>query len=166
MKYLMDYTQDFFKRTIPKGEEIWARVRDSIIIVLATPNAWDIREQATLRKAAVMASLVTEENAGQLLQFVTEAEASVHYVLAHHPTEWLRKKTVFAVVDCGGSTVDTAVYRCISTSPLILTETCPSECIQVVHLPPLAHLHEYECRRADMSIRQEASLLTAKWRRC
>jgi hypothetical protein len=127
----MDHTRQFFETTTPKGAEIWTRVRDAIVIVLATPNGWDIREQDVLRKAAIRASLVTEENAGQLLQFVTEAEASVHYVLAQKPGDWLKKKTVFAVIDCGGSTVDTTVYRCVSTDPLNLKEACPSECIQV-----------------------------------
>jgi hypothetical protein len=138
MKYLMKNTQRFFETTTANGAEIWARVRDTMVIVLATPNIWDIREQATLRKAAIMALLVTEENAGQLLHFVTEAEASVHYVLAQGPGKWLKPRTVFAVIDCGGSTVDTTIYRCVSASPLSLTEACPSECVQV---SPLLHLY-------------------------
>jgi len=137
MQYMMDHTQRFFERITPKGAEIWARLRDTIIIVLVTPNSWYIREQSTLRKAAIMASLVTEEDADQLVQFVTEAEASVHSVLPRDSRRWLKRRTVFALIDCGGSTVDTAVYRCISTSPLSLTETCPRECVQVVHISPL-----------------------------
>lgn len=166
MKHLMYYTQKFFEDTTPDGAGFWARVRDNIVIVLATPNAWGIREQATLRNAAVMASLVTEQNAGQLLQFVTEAEASAHYVLARHPGDWLRKKTVFVVVDCGRSTIETAVYCCESINPLILKETCPSESIQVLQFPPLLHLYEHECRRTDMSMMQEAISLIAMWRGC
>ncbi|KIM20667.1 hypothetical protein M408DRAFT_333876, partial [Serendipita vermifera MAFF 305830] len=130
MRYLMDNTRIFFETTTPNGAEIWERLRDTIVVVLATPNEWGIREQATLRKAAICASLVTEENAGQLVQFVTEAEASVHYALANPRGEWLKKNTVFAVIDCGGSTVDTTVYRCVSTDPLSLKEACPSECVQ------------------------------------
>jgi hypothetical protein len=130
----MEHTRRYFEKTTPDGAEIWARVRDTTVIVLATPNGWDIRQQASLRKAAVMASLVTEDNASELLQFVTEAEASVHYVLAKKPGKWLRPRTLFAVIDCGGSTVDTALYRCISASPLSLNEACPSECVQVFQL--------------------------------
>jgi hypothetical protein len=133
MKYLMDYTRRFFEETTTNGTEIWARVRDNIVVVLATPNGWDIREQSTLRRAAIRASLVKEENAGQLLQFVTEAEGSVHYALAYQTHPWLKKKAIFAVIDCGGSTVDTTVYRCVSTEPLCLKETCPSECLQVLN---------------------------------
>jgi hypothetical protein len=134
MNYLMENTQRFFENVTSNGAEIWARLRDNIVIVLATPNGWDIREQATLRKAAIIASLVTEENAGQLLQFVSESEASVHYALAQDPGKWLQKHTVFAVIDCGGSTVDTTVYRCVSTSPLSLNEAGPGDCVQVFQL--------------------------------
>jgi hypothetical protein len=131
MKYMLENTRQFFQTTTPNGAEIWERVRENIVIVLATPNAWGMREQVTLRRAAIMASLVKEEDAGHLLQFVTEAEASVYYALAQDTCEWLKQRTVFGVIDCGGSTVDTTIYRCESTSPLDLTETCPNECIQV-----------------------------------
>jgi hypothetical protein len=131
MGYLMVHTRAYFEITTPNGAEIWTRLRDTMGIVLATPNAWSMLEQETLRKAAIMASLVTPENASQRLQFITEAEASVHYALAHVPGEWLRQRAVLGVIDCGGSTVDTTIYRCESTSPLGLRETCPNECVQV-----------------------------------
>lgn len=130
MQYLMKSMQLFFQTTIPNGEEIWRHRRDTVVIILATPNEWGIREQDVLRRAAINASLVTEENAGRLLQFVTEAEASVHYALARPGSEWLKKNTIFAVMDCGGSTVDTTVYRCVSLDPLSIREVCPSECVQ------------------------------------
>ncbi|KIM20653.1 hypothetical protein M408DRAFT_333864 [Serendipita vermifera MAFF 305830] len=130
MRYLMQNTQNFFEATTLNGAEIWRRLRDTTVVILATPNEWGIREQAILRKAAICASLVTEENAFTLLQFVTEAEASVHYALARPRGEWLKRNTVFAVMDCGGSTVDTTVYRCVSLDPLSLKEACPSECVQ------------------------------------
>jgi hypothetical protein len=137
MQYLMKHTRHFFEITTANGADIWERVRDTIVIVLATPNSWGMREQAILRKAAIKASLVTAENAGHLLQFVTEAEASVHYALAQDRCEWLKQGTIFGVIDCGGSTVDTTIYRCESTSPLGLTEACPNECVQVELIPLL-----------------------------
>ncbi|KIM23513.1 hypothetical protein M408DRAFT_262852 [Serendipita vermifera MAFF 305830] len=130
MRYLMKNTQRVFQMVTPDGEEIWSRLRDAIVIVLAIPNGWAIAEQAILSRAAIKASLVTEENAGHLLHFVAEAEASVHYALAKQEGQWLKRNTVFAVIDCGGSTIDTTVYRCVSTDPLRLKEACPSECVQ------------------------------------
>jgi hypothetical protein len=155
MKYMMKNTQQFFETTTANGAEIWARLRDGIVIVLPTPNGWDKQEQVILRKAAIMASLVTEKTAGQLLQFVTQAEASVHYALTQQPGEWLTRRTVFAVIDCGGSTVDAAIYRCVSTSPLGLEKVYPGECVQVLHL----WLWGY---RTNIFIRQEASSSTVK----
>jgi len=66
------------------------------------------------------------------LRFVTEGEASVHYALDYtQSAQWLRKGVVFAVVDAGGSTVDSTLYECKETTPkLILEEVCASECVQ------------------------------------
>ena len=66
------------------------------------------------------------------MRFVTEGEASVHYALDYtQSAQWLRKGAVFAVVDAGGSTVDSTLYECKETTPkLILEEVCASECVQ------------------------------------
>ena len=38
---------------------------------------------------------------------------------------------MFAVVDAGGSTIDSTLYKCKKTTPkLILEEVCASECVQ------------------------------------
>ena len=38
---------------------------------------------------------------------------------------------MFAIVDAGGSTVDSTLYECKETTPkLILEEVCASECVQ------------------------------------
>jgi hypothetical protein len=56
----------------------------------------------------------------------------VHYALDYtQSTQWLRNGVVFAVVDAGGSTVDSTLYECKQTTPkLILEEVCASECVQ------------------------------------
>ena len=66
------------------------------------------------------------------MRFVTEGEASVHYALNYtQSAQWLRKGVVFAVVDAGGSTVDSTLYECQETTPnIILEEVCASECVQ------------------------------------
>ena len=66
------------------------------------------------------------------MRFVSEGEASVHYALNYTPTvQWLRKGLLFAVVDAGGSTVDSTLYKCKMITPkLILEEVCASECVQ------------------------------------
>ena len=133
MKYLIKNTQVVFGQSIPNGEDIWRRLRSTMVVVLTTPNGWDFAQQSVLRKAAIAAGLVTEQNAYNLLDFVTEGEASVHYALVYSQTKtWLKVGTIFAVIDAGGSTVDSTVYECKATEPkVLLEEVCPSECIQV-----------------------------------
>jgi len=130
MAYLMRYTQDFVENASGDGSRIWSRLRSKMTIVLATPNGWYTLQQAKLRRAAVMAGLVTEQNASELLDFITEAEASVHYALYYRPTGWLQCGTTFGVIDAGGSTVDTTIYKCTSASPLKL-EAVADDCVQV-----------------------------------
>jgi len=131
MAYLMEITRRFYEETTPNGARIWSRLRDTMVIVLSTPNGWDMREQNILRKVAIQAGLVTEKNAADLVQFVTEAEASVHITLADNAESWLKKDTTFAVVDAGGSSVDITIYECKSTNPLELREVCIRESVQV-----------------------------------
>jgi hypothetical protein len=129
----MESTRISFEQTIPNGAAIWRRLRNTRAIILTTPNGWEFTQQSVLRRAAVDAGLVTVEQQHELLDFVTEGEASVHYALAYSQTKtWLAVGSVFAVVDVGGSTVDSTLYECRSTNPkVILEEVCPSECIQV-----------------------------------
>jgi hypothetical protein len=131
MGYLMEITQRFYEGNAPNGARIWSRLRNTMIIVLSTPNGWDMREQNILRKAAIQAGLVAEKNAADLVQFVTEAEASVHVTLAKDTESWLKNDTTFAVVDAGGSSVDVTIYECKSTNPLELREVCIRESVQV-----------------------------------
>ncbi|KAG8805508.1 hypothetical protein FRC17_005478, partial [Serendipita sp. 399] len=132
MKYLLNQAQKFFEDHISNGEAIWRRLRPRMEFVLATPNGWDITQQSFLRRAAIAAEWVTTSNAGTSIKFVTEGEASVHYVLAYSPSKtWLSVGTVFAVIDAGGSTVDSTLYRCKALEPdLQLEEVCGSECVQ------------------------------------
>ena len=56
----------------------------------------------------------------------------MHYALDYtQSAQWLRRGVVFAVVDAGGSTVDSTLYECKEITPkLILEEVCASECVQ------------------------------------
>jgi hypothetical protein len=133
MKYLMANTQECFEGSINNGTAVWRRLRDTVLVVLTTPNGWELSQQDTLRNAAVAAELMKAENTHQLLDFVTEGEASVHYALAYSQSKtWLVPGAMFAVIDAGGSTVDSTLYECKSTEPKIhLEEVCPSGCVQV-----------------------------------
>lgn len=141
MSYLMKNTRRFFQKSIPDGEQIWSRLRDTTVIVLTTPNGWELREKDILRKAAVTAGLLTENTAEDLLHFVTESEASLHFALLYGTERWLKPSITFAIVDAGGSTVDTTVHECNITRPVELREVCAGGCVQVrVTLPRITLL--------------------------
>ncbi|KAG8849000.1 hypothetical protein FRC20_002401 [Serendipita sp. 405] len=133
MSYMFRHTQAFFEsRPGYLNTTTWHRLRRSMEIILTTPNGWDLREQSFLRKVAVNAGLVDQQNADTRVTFVTEAEASIHFALHHGAVKnWLRKGVMFAVVDAGGSTVDSTLYVCKSSrGPVHLEEVCSSKCVQ------------------------------------
>jgi hypothetical protein len=136
LRYLYMTTRNYFVKGTPNGSNIWDRLADRIVIVLCTPNGWDMSQYSFLRTAAIKAGLVRESDADARLEFITEGEASVHYALAHTKgLNWLQRGTMFAVIDAGGSTVDSTLYECKSINPLILEEVCASECVQVCSFP-------------------------------
>ncbi|KAG8777654.1 hypothetical protein FRC15_011216 [Serendipita sp. 397] len=131
IRYTYKATKDFFINNTPNGHHIWSRLEDRMPIIFCTPNGWDMSEHAFLTEAAIRAGIVKHQDAEEQLWFITEGEASVHYSLAYTKTaEWLKKDTVFAVTDAGGSTVDSTLYRCRFKSPLVLEEVCASACVQ------------------------------------
>ncbi|KAL8292780.1 hypothetical protein RQP46_001392 [Phenoliferia psychrophenolica] len=123
-KYLFDNAKAWFETNTPDGEGIWKRLGAQIKLVVAHPNSWSVNEQGVLKRAIERDSVV----------FVTESEASVHFGLEyarHDTTDWLSTNELFAVVDAGGSTVDTCMYEVTATLPkLLLREAKTSDCTQ------------------------------------
>jgi hypothetical protein len=82
--YLFRHTEEFFKEKQIDGAALWLRLRGTIEFVIAHPNGWDTYEQGILRQAATEAGLVDSlSQAEERIQFVSEAEASVHFVMYH-----------------------------------------------------------------------------------
>ncbi|PVF99199.1 hypothetical protein CPB86DRAFT_315495 [Serendipita vermifera] len=132
MRYAFENTRKFFIEREIDGDNTWNRLRARVIFVFAIPNAWDMTPQSYLRTAAIRARLVEEKSADHRIHFVTEGEASVHFILRHiNSQSWLQPASLFVVTDAGGSTVDSTLYKCKSVEPdLILEEVTASECIQ------------------------------------
>jgi hypothetical protein len=133
LKFLYGSTGEFIRRNIQGGATTWSRLQTKTEFIFATPNGWDARQQGFLRDAAVQGGLLPAHNADDRIGFITEAEASVHFAMAHSDSrDWMRPGVVFAILDAGGSTVDTTLYRCEAMRPhLKLKEVKGSECIQV-----------------------------------
>ncbi|KAG8817275.1 hypothetical protein FRC17_011311 [Serendipita sp. 399] len=134
MRYLFEGFISFFEESTPNGAAIWRRLSSGIVIILTIPNGWDTRQQGFLKQVAQLAGVVqSDDDAALRIEFVSEGEASVHYVLGkiNHNT-WLGEGVMFAVTDAGGSTVDSTLYVCKRLEPkLVLEEVCASECVQV-----------------------------------
>ncbi|EJD54456.1 hypothetical protein AURDEDRAFT_156236 [Auricularia subglabra TFB-10046 SS5] len=132
IRYIFEHACEFFKESSHDGESIFTRLSKDYTVVCATPNGWDIVQQGFLRDAFVRAGVLPADHARDRLQFVSEAEASVHFALEHSEGDrWLTVGTNAAILDAGGSTVDTTMYRCTALTPkLLLEEVTSSECVQ------------------------------------
>ncbi|EJD39210.1 hypothetical protein AURDEDRAFT_146694 [Auricularia subglabra TFB-10046 SS5] len=132
LRFLFSHARDSFQGRTPDGPVLWQRLRASFELVLAIPNGWSGAQQAFLREAVVAAGILPRNFASHRLAFVPESEASVHFALDHmNVAHWLRVGVCFAVLDAGGSTVDTTIYRCTALVPRVkLVEVTSSECVQ------------------------------------
>jgi hypothetical protein len=87
--YLYRHTKTFFEERefeLAGGDQVWHNLasQNRINFVIAHPSGWGIGEQFMLRNAVVKAGLVPSlELAADQVQFVAEAEASVHFVMFH-----------------------------------------------------------------------------------
>ncbi|GAB1528561.1 hypothetical protein RhiTH_011755, partial [Rhizoctonia solani] len=130
--YLFKHTKVFVEKRMALGKQKWNKYSPTMEVVIAHPNGWGPLEQDFLRKAAVASGFVDWERASTQVQFVTEAEASIHYCMHHSSlSSKLQPGSTLAVCDAGGSTVDTTVYSVISSTPVLqLSEVKISDSIQ------------------------------------
>jgi hypothetical protein len=130
--YMYNATKTFFIESRPNGQNVWDRLQEKVVFVFCTPNVWSVSHQTFLRDATIKAGLVTKKDADERVEFISEAEASVHYTMRYTECNtWLKEDSMFAIIDAGGSTVDSTLYECTNQQPLRLEEVCASECIQV-----------------------------------
>ncbi|KAJ1304914.1 hypothetical protein OPQ81_006048 [Rhizoctonia solani] len=86
LEYLLKHTKSFVETSpdrIPLGKEIWEKYNSTVELVIAHPNVWSTVEQDFLRRVAIDSGFVDADKASRQVQFVTEAEASVHYCIHH-----------------------------------------------------------------------------------
>jgi hypothetical protein len=83
MRYLLQHTKPVFEDRIVDGKTIWENYHSDMVLIIAHPNGWGIREQEFLRKAAIEGGIIDAATAKARIRFVTEAEASVHYCIRY-----------------------------------------------------------------------------------
>ncbi|EJD39203.1 hypothetical protein AURDEDRAFT_91639 [Auricularia subglabra TFB-10046 SS5] len=132
LRFTFDHAADCFRRSTLDGAVLWDRLKASTELVFAIPNGWSGTQQNFIRDAVIAAGVLPANFAPERLSFVSEAEASVHFALEHmNVGHLLRLGAHFIVLDAGGSTVDTTIYRCEAVAPkLRLVEVTSSECVQ------------------------------------
>ena len=82
LRYLFQCATKYIQETHANGPTLWNSVQRSIDYVLSHPNGWGGKEQAQMRRAAVLARLIPDTPAGQaMISFVTEGEASLHFAI-------------------------------------------------------------------------------------
>jgi hypothetical protein len=119
-RYILNCTRQFFCNRESEGEKYWNQLESTIEYAIVHPNAWEHPQQYRLRQAMVAAGLVPRAQAQTRVRFVTEAEASVHFIMVDGNFKArLEPKTEFIVCNAGGSTVDIASYIVQSTNPTV-----------------------------------------------
>lgn len=83
LRYLLKCTKAYIEGTDTTNVgTLWSSFGDRVHFVLTHPNGWEGIQQQYMRKAAVLADLITDDMAGQSrISFVTEGEASLHFAI-------------------------------------------------------------------------------------
>jgi hypothetical protein len=80
LRYLLKCATSYIQDTHANGPDLWNSVKSHIDFVLSHPNGWEGAQQSEMRKAAVLAGLIPDNESGHSrLSFVTEGEASLHF---------------------------------------------------------------------------------------
>ncbi|KAJ3981519.1 hypothetical protein F5890DRAFT_1575086 [Lentinula detonsa] len=137
LRYLFSCCRTFIEeRMLSGGVGFWESVQDRIIFVLSHPNGWEGPQQNSMRRAAVLAGLITENPEDRdRLHFVTEGEASLHFCINNRLTVkvylgalYFLKDEGIIVVDAGGGTIDLSAYSVSDPDTNTFEEITPSEC--------------------------------------
>jgi hypothetical protein len=82
LRYLFACAASYIQDNHPNGSELWNSHSDDIQFVLSHPNGWEGKEQSQMRRAAVKAGLILDDQSGHSrVSFVTEGEASLHFAI-------------------------------------------------------------------------------------
>ena len=80
LRYLLECASSYIQDTHANGPDLWNSVKSDIDFVLSHPNGWEGEQQSEIRRAAVLAELIPDNESGHSrISFVTEGEASLHF---------------------------------------------------------------------------------------
>ena len=149
MKYLFRSARNYIVEMHASGSSMWRSLENQIEFVLTHPNGWEGPQQQQIRRAALIAGLVSSDDDGQSrLHLLTEGEASLHFCMTTVFSSDTFSKTPIlcsdesdgqdttddsdyqgiAIIDAGGGTVDMSVYSMTFSPSLSVKEIAPAEC--------------------------------------
>ncbi|KAF8805109.1 hypothetical protein BYT27DRAFT_7192750 [Phlegmacium glaucopus] len=113
LSYMLKCASSYIQDTHANGPDLWDSVKDDIHYVLSHPNGWEGTEQHQMRRAAVLAGLIPDTPTGHSrVDFVTEGEASLHFVIQNGVlADAMQKGEGIVIVDAGGGTIDMSTYK-------------------------------------------------------
>ncbi|KAI5475467.1 hypothetical protein MNV49_001358 [Pseudohyphozyma bogoriensis] len=121
IKHLVACARAWFGETVEGGEEIFMRLWNDCIFVLAHPADWKSSETDILREAMQLAKLLPASFAPGRLVFVKEPAASVYFARRNtrDATTWLTPGTSFALCDAAEHGTSLIGYTTIAVNPLL-----------------------------------------------
>jgi hypothetical protein len=91
LAYLFEHTKESFTKQMGGSSKLWKKLIPTAEIVMAIPDGWEDEQQAILRRAFVSAKILDEKGAQERLEFLREAEATVHATLkSGEAHDWLK----------------------------------------------------------------------------
>ncbi|KAF8802605.1 hypothetical protein BYT27DRAFT_7260908 [Phlegmacium glaucopus] len=130
LRYLHQCVRTYIEETHAAGEILWRNLESCTEFVLTHPNGWEGAQQSQMRAAAVMAGLISDDEAGHSrLSFVTEGEASLHFCIQNGlVNDAIKSGDGLLIVDAGGGTIDISAYRKILGTSQSFEEIAAPQC--------------------------------------
>ena len=149
MRYLFNCTRSYITETHASGTSMWRSIENNIEFILIHPNGWEGPQQQQIRRAAVIAGLISngEEEHMSRIHLLTEGEASLYFCVAHvlasdsfsnlaivcsdEPEEEVEEESEHqgvVIIDAGGGTIDLSAYSVKLSPPKEIKEIAPAEC--------------------------------------
>ncbi|KAF8645397.1 hypothetical protein AX16_007841 [Volvariella volvacea WC 439] len=110
LRFLYTHTQEFMNETSNATKNFLA-LNPKVVVVLSHPNGWEGPQQIEMRKAAMLAGIVSKR---EDVYFVSEGEAGLQYCAYH---ELCDESERIVIVDAGGGTVDISAYNRQGATP-------------------------------------------------
>ncbi|CAE6485294.1 unnamed protein product [Rhizoctonia solani] len=147
LKYLLVHTEAAFRERVLDADRVWTSLVPTMELIITHPSGWGAHEQALLRLAAVEAGYGNTDQATANINFLSEAEAAVHFYMYHSGSSLkynVQAGTSFLVCDIGISTTVINICTVESTRPMLkMKHHCSSACNQIQLKDGHIYLHAY-----------------------